>query len=71
MQVAGTGLELSHETTGNSIGSPQSGAESGAHDAQSGTFDPDLAAFVDAWPTLPEPLKAGILALVRAAEGGA
>jgi hypothetical protein len=28
--------------------------------------DPDLAAVVDSWPTLPEPLKAGILAMVRA-----
>ncbi len=29
--------------------------------------DPDLAAVVDAWPTLPEALKAGILAMVKAA----
>jgi hypothetical protein len=28
---------------------------------------PDLAAVVAAWPTLPEPIRAGILALVRAA----
>jgi hypothetical protein len=27
----------------------------------------DLAAVVDAWPTLPEALRAGILALVKAA----
>ncbi|MGO8899023.1 MAG: hypothetical protein ACLQU5_11860 [Isosphaeraceae bacterium] len=33
---------------------------------------PDLAAIVDAWPNLPEPLKAGILAMVRVAgKGGA
>lgn len=33
-------------------------------------MDPDLAAVVDAWPTLPEPIKAGILALVNASGGG-
>ncbi len=29
--------------------------------------DPDLAAVVEAWPDLPEALKAGILAMVKAA----
>jgi hypothetical protein len=29
--------------------------------------DPDLARIVDAWPTLPSALKAGIVAMVRAA----
>ena len=29
--------------------------------------DPDLAAVVAAWPTLPEALRAGIVAMVRAA----
>lgn len=28
---------------------------------------PDLAKLIDAWPTLPEPLKAGIRAMVEAA----
>jgi hypothetical protein len=28
--------------------------------------DPDLAAVVDAWPALPEAIKAGILAIVKA-----
>ena len=32
--------------------------------------DPALAALVDAWPTLPEPIKAGIVAMVRAAAPG-
>ncbi len=31
--------------------------------------DPDLAAVNAAWPTLPEGLKAGILAMVKAASG--
>jgi hypothetical protein len=29
-----------------------------------------LAAVVAAWPTLPEAIRAGILAMVRAASGG-
>jgi hypothetical protein len=28
---------------------------------------PDLAAVVTAWPSLPEPIRAGILAMIRAA----
>jgi hypothetical protein len=30
---------------------------------------PDLAAVVAAWPTLPEPIRAAVLALVKAASG--
>ncbi len=33
--------------------------------------EPDLAAVVEAWPDLPEALKAGILAMVKAASGKA
>jgi hypothetical protein len=29
----------------------------------------DLRAVVEAWPALPEPIKAGILAMVKAAQG--
>jgi len=32
--------------------------------------DPDLAAGVAAWPELPEAIKAGIVAMVKAAQGG-
>ena len=32
-------------------------------------IDADLAALIDAWPALPEPVKAGIVAMVRAAGG--
>ena len=31
---------------------------------------PDLAAVIDAWPDLPEPIRAGILALVKAVSVG-
>jgi hypothetical protein len=54
--------------TGNSSSSDQSGAESGALGAQEATLDPDLAAVVDAWPALPGTIKAGILAIIRAAK---
>ena len=32
--------------------------------------DPDLAQVAAAWPTLPPALRAGILAMVKAAKGG-
>jgi hypothetical protein len=31
--------------------------------------DPDLSAIIDAWPALPEAVKAGIVAMVKAAAG--
>jgi len=36
-----------------------------------GELPADLAALVDAWPRLPEPIKAGVLAMVRAATDSA
>jgi hypothetical protein len=44
------------------------GRSAGRSDERSegGIPDADLAALVAAWPTLPGPIKAGILALVRA-----
>lgn len=32
--------------------------------------DPELAAVISAWPNLPEPVRAGITAMVYAASGG-
>ena len=29
----------------------------------------ELAEIIDAWPTLPEPIRAGILAMIRSASG--
>ena len=34
-----------------------------------GLDDADLRSVVAAWPTLPEPIRAGLLALVKAASG--
>ncbi|RIK78821.1 MAG: hypothetical protein DCC68_14290 [Planctomycetota bacterium] len=46
----------------------ESGAESGALGARTAQFDPDLAAVVDAWPTLPAAIRAGILAMIGTAD---
>ena len=32
--------------------------------------DPDLQVILDKWPDLPEPIRAGIVAMVKAAAGG-
>ena len=40
-----------------------------AYALNSNANDPDLAAVVDAWPELPEAIRAGILAMVKAALG--
>jgi hypothetical protein len=43
-------------------------AQKAAHfSAEQPAGDPDLAALVDAWPSLPEAIRAGILAMVQAA----
>lgn len=44
------------------------GAKCGALLPNSVAIDPDLPAVIDAWPDLPEAIKAGIVATVRAAE---
>ena len=62
-----TGLEPPTKNTGKTGVPDQSGAECGALGAREAQFDPELAAVVDAWPALPEPVKAGILAMVHGA----
>lgn len=54
------------------MNSPGNPADSGGGSAESGAqadpfrlSDPDLALLIDTWHTLPEPIKAAILALVR------
>jgi len=48
-------------------GQSEGGAKSGAVDAQGTPVDSDLRLVVERWPTLPEVVKADILAAVRAA----
>lgn len=59
-------------TCGSSEGLDESlerrGAESGVVADQHAPVDPQLRAIIDAWPTLSRAVKAGIVALVRAAE---
>ena len=45
----------------------QGGAESGAVDTEKAPIDPDLARLINAWPNLPEAIRAGIVAMVNAA----
>jgi len=66
------GHEPPQEISGKDEDSPEGGAKSGAvgaRAADSGCADPALVVILDAWPSLPEPLKAGILAMVRVATG--
>jgi hypothetical protein len=69
--VGDTGLEPLTKSTGKSPTSQSSGAESGALVAGEAQSEPRLSAVVEAWPMLPEAIKAGILAMIRAAIGSA
>ena len=64
------GLELPHENTEKKGVSDQSGAESGADGARQAPHDPQLATVIAAWHILPDAVKAGILAMVKATHGG-
>jgi hypothetical protein len=64
--MAGTGFEPAQESPGNSPSAIQSDAKSGAFGAEYCPCDADLAVVVEAWPSLPEALRAGILAMIRA-----
>ena len=65
----GRGLEQPLLSPGKSPVPVQGGAESGAVGAQSTLVDADLRAIIEAWPELPDAVKAGILAMIHAAEG--
>ncbi len=47
-----------------------SGAKSGAPSFLTPTTDPNLLTLIEAWPTLPEALKIGILAMIKTAGKG-
>ena len=47
----------------------ESAAQGAAVGAENAAIDPHLQAIVERWPDLSEPVKAGIVALVRAAGG--
>jgi hypothetical protein len=60
------GIEPTRQTTGNIGITVESGAESGALGAWKEQVDIGLVAVVEAWPRLPQAIKAGILAMIRA-----
>lgn len=64
--MAGTGFDSPLRNPQNMRFSGQGGAECGALHARDVEIDPNLAAVAEAWPRLPETIKAGILAMVRA-----
>jgi hypothetical protein len=66
----GGGIRTTSKNSAKSVDFGQGGAESGALVPEPAAIDPDLAAVVDAWPTLPAAIKAGILAMIGAAEQG-
>jgi hypothetical protein len=59
------GIEPPANSLKNNTLSVEGGAESGALDRQARSIDPALLALIDAWPTLPLPIRAAILALVE------
>jgi hypothetical protein len=63
------GIEPHQHSPEKSINPAPHGAKSGALALTKPNIDPDLAALIDTWPKLPEAIRAGILAMVRAAGG--
>jgi hypothetical protein len=59
------GIEPHVDSQENSTNPAPGGARSGALATKA--IDPALAALIDAWPTLPEAIRADILAMVKAA----
>jgi len=57
------------ENIGKSGISADAGADAGAVETKTGRFSPDLQALIDAWPALPDAIRAGIVAMVKAAGG--
>lgn len=80
--MAGTGIELPPKSSGKLGVHSQSGAESGARGARNGPSRPSpepiepalsdarLAALVNAWPALPEPIRAAVESLIWAGSHG-
>ena len=54
------------ENAGNATVQAESGAKYGALGAETPEMDTELQAIIDAWPSLSDDVKAGIMAMVRA-----
>lgn len=59
-------LELPQQIRDGSTVPDQRGAECSAFDARNASVDPHLVAVVEACGSLPEPIKAGLLAMIHA-----
>jgi hypothetical protein len=59
--------EQTAKSSGNRPISRSAGADAGAVETKNAHADPDLQAIIDAWPSLPEAIRAGILAVAKAA----
>ena len=62
------GVEHYDRSPGNNAIQGQGGAECGALGAQLAEIPHDLQVVVDAWPTLPEAVRANVVAIVEKAE---
>jgi hypothetical protein len=67
--MTGLGSEHPQQNSRNIANSESGGAESGARPDLSPNIAPELAGLIDAWASLPEPVRRGILAMVEAAKG--
>ncbi len=65
-RLAEEGLEECPNSSGITNDSPLGAAESGAIDADSAEFDPDVRTILRVWPCLPVDMKAAIMAIIRA-----
>jgi len=70
--MGATGLEPSDGSSDSEAVSDElaegGGAESGAVVGERVSADPDLRALVEAWPHLSAPIRAAVLALIRAVQ---
>lgn len=66
---SGTGRvgDTGFEPPANSSGKTELGDVGGAVSAENGPLEPDLATIIEAWPRLPESIKADISAMVGGA----
>jgi hypothetical protein len=69
--MGGKGFEPPSKPSGKSTVASKGGAECGALSGDSDPAtpppDPDLTMIVTRWPSLPKPIRAGLVALVRSA----
>ena len=69
-QVEAAGIEPCVNSSGKQGVDGQGGAKSGALTAGEAAGDRELAAISAAWPSLPPAVRAGVMALIRAAMSG-